>query len=364
MADRQQQFYEAEFDASWEIDIFGGNRRALEAADARIQAEDASRRNMLLIAISETARNYFELRGNQKSRAIILENIALQEQTYEATQNKVKSGIARDVDALRAQTQLENTRALLPNIKAAIRNASFRIDVLRGQQPGSLYPQIATSEPLSLVDEIVPMGLPSELLRRRPDIKMAERQLAASTSDIGVAIAELYPKFNLTGSFGFVAADTFGDLFKEASETWFFSPFIDFPIFESGRLRANIKAAEARESQAAYAYERTVLSALQDTESALTSYAKEQETRLRLKRAEEAAQKAASKISILYEEGLENILTNLIAEGDRLAAQDALVQSETRAMVNLVALYKSLGGGWEAFDKSSEKKPPISENKQ
>ena len=349
-----QETYKAGFDASWEIDLFGGNRRALEAASARLGSAEALRRDVVLSVLAETARNYVTLRGGQKRLTLLKKNADLQAQTADLVSKQVKIGIARDVDLARAQAQLENTRAQIPAVEAQIRNTAYRLAVLTGRQPVALLEVLEASAPLPAPEEVIPVGLKSDLLRRRPDIQIAERELEAATADIGVAVAELYPSFNLTGSFGYLAADSLGDLIKGASEQWFFTPFIDFPIFKGGRLRANIKAAEARESQAALDYEQTVLRALEETESALVSYAKEQETRARLRRSVEASVRAANLAGKLYDKGLADFIDVLQAERDLSMAENNLVKSETRVLTNLIALYKALGGGWEVFENEED----------
>ncbi len=353
-----QNTYDAGFDASWEIDLFGGNRRALEAATARLEGTEALRNNVILSVVAETARNYIELRGNQKRAALLKRNAELQQQTVDLVKASFESGLSREIDVTRADAQLANTQALIPNLEAEIRAGSYRLAVLTAQQPGELFSLLEQNKPLPAPREVVPLGLQSDLLRRRPDIQIAERNLAASNADVGVAVAELYPSFNLTGSIGFLAASS-GNLFESASESFLLSPFINFPIFEGGRLRAQIDAAEARNSIAATQYEQTVLRALEETESSLIRYAKEQETREKLEQAVSASKRSAQLSNILYEKGLTDFIDVLEAERALTSTQDALVQSETRALTNLTALYKSLGGGWELF---AEKKQAGNQN--
>ena len=207
------------------------------------------------------------------------------------------------------------------------------------------------------------MGLKSDLLKRRPDIQIAERNLAAASADVGVAVAELYPSFSLTGAIGLLAGD-FGSLFESSSETYLFSPFVSVPIFEGGRLRAQIKAAEARNSIAAIEYEQTILNALEETESALIRYAKEQETRARLQTAVTASISSVQLSRILYEEGLTDFLDVLDAEGELTLREDSLVQSQTRVLTNLVSLYKALGGGWEVLEDQLPQNADLSHLKE
>lgn len=348
-----QSIYEAGFDASWEIDLFGGNRRALESASAQLESAEAFRRSLTLSAIAETARNYIEMRGHQKHLGLLKRNADLQEQTVSLVQASFNSGLSRELDVTRAQAQLANTQALIPPIEAEIRAASYRLAVLTGQQPGALYENLEQSKLLPTPEEVVPLGLKSDLLRRRPDIQVVERNLAATTADVGVAIAKLYPSFNLIGALGVLSSST-GSLLDAASETFLLSSFIHFPIFEGGRLRAQICAAEARNSQAAIAYEQTVLNALEQTEEILFRYAKEQETRAKLRQAVQSSAHSAQLSTELYEKGLTNFIDVLNSERDLLLTESSLVQSETRVLTNLIALYKALGGGWEIFEEENK----------
>ncbi|CAM2064150.1 Efflux transporter outer membrane subunit [Sulfidibacter corallicola] len=359
-ADRRSSLYEAGFDVAWELDLFGGKRRAREAAAARVGVAVAGKRDVAITMIGELARNYIELRGNQKRLRLLSKHVETQEETLRLIRQKVKFGLAREVDETRAKAQLEHTRAQLPNLEAAISSASYRIDILTGRQPGALYQTLATSIPLPAPPEVVPMGLKSDLLRRRPDIQQAERELAESTANIGVKVAELYPSFSLTGSAGYQAVNSLGDLFKGASGLWLLRPSIDMPIFAGGRLRADVEAAEARERHAALSYERTVLNALRETESALVSYAKEQETRIAYMESVQASSRSVELTSRLYRQGLIDFFEVLSAQQSLLTVQDQLAQSETRALSHLIALYKSLGGGWEVIEESMH----INQNKE
>ena len=204
---QSQSVYEAGFDASWELDLFGGNRRASEAAKARIEGATASKRDIVLSVIAETARNYIELRGNQARAMLLQRNAALQRQTYNLVKVRLESGLSREVDTLRAEAQLEETLSLIPNIEAEVRAAAYRLAVLTGREPQALLARLSGDKPLPVPDEIVPLGLKSDLLRRRPDIQVAERNLAATTADVGVAVADLYPSFNLTGTAGSCPVD-------------------------------------------------------------------------------------------------------------------------------------------------------------
>ncbi|GAB4227552.1 MAG: efflux transporter outer membrane subunit [Chlamydiales bacterium] len=352
IAERRNEVYDANFDAFWELDIFGGKRRALQAANARLGSSIASKRDVLLSAIAETARNYFELRGFQKRLYLLNKNATLQENTLDLVKKKNAIGLAREVDVTRAKALLENTRSQIPDLEADLQATSYRISVLTGRDPLALNTFLKEERPLLIPEDVIPIGLRSDVLRRRPDVQFAEREFAAATADIGVAIAKLFPSFTLTGDYGFLSAGTLGNLFTPRSETWIFNGLIHFPIFEGGRLLANVHLQQALQSQAGIEYCRTILLALEDAEGAIIRYSKERETRQRRQEEVKAAKKSVQLLRSLYQKGLTDFLDVLLAEREQTSAEDNLAQSETRVLTQLVSLYKSLGGGWESFECS------------
>ena len=344
-----QSFFDAGFDASWEADIFGGSRRAVEASEARIGSALAAYNDVMLSVFSEVARNYYEARGLQKRIAITEENAALFRKTADLIEARMEAGESSEFDLLRAQGQYQLTRARLPNLNADLHATIFNLSVLVGQPPEYLLQQMKDSKALPTPPDIVPVGLRSDLLRRRPDIRQAERELAASVADIGVETSDLFPKFFLTGDAG-SEARVFGDLFNAAGGFWSFGSLIEWPVFEGGAIRARIAATEA-ESQAALAtYEKTVLEALADTESALTRYGEELETRRRLEEGVQSRRRSATLAQQLFDAGEQDYLAVLDAERELTASEDDLVISETQSITKLIALYTALGGGWEIFE--------------
>ena len=267
--------YQAGFDASWEIDVFGGTRRATESARAQVAAAQFGEREVLVTLLGEVARNYVEARGYQRRLEIARDNIRAQEQSLAIVQNRFTNGLTSDLDVQQASTVLATTRAVVPALETALAASIHRLGVLLGQTPESLETELAAVAPIPAAPPVVPVGLPSELLLRRPDVALAERQLAAATANIGVAKADLFPKFYLTGVAGFegISAD---DWFKSGSRFWSVGPAVQWRIFDAGRIRANIKVQNARQEQALASYENTALSAFEDVENALTAYAKEQ----------------------------------------------------------------------------------------
>lgn len=346
----ENNLYQAGFDASWEIDVFGGKRRAVEAARAQLSATALGQRDIQVTLLGEVARNYVELRGFQKRLAIANQNIEAQEKALAITQNRFTNGLATDLDVEQAKTVLATTRAAVPTLESSIETTVHRLEVLIGQQPGTLQMELAAAAPLPSQPPQVPVGLPSELLLRRPDVSRAERQLAAATANIGVARSDLFPKFYLTGSVGSESISA-SDWFTSGSRFWSLGPTVQWRIFDAGRIRANIKVKNAQQEQALAAYEQTVLTAFEEVEDNLVLYAKEQVRRRSLEDAVVASQKSLDTANRLYASGLADFIHVLDAERSLYQAQDALAQSDCAVSANLIALYKSLGGGWETADQ-------------
>jgi NodT family efflux transporter outer membrane factor (OMF) lipoprotein len=339
--------YQAGFDASWEIDVFGGKRRTVEAAGAQVAASEFGRRDVLLTLLGEVALNYVDLRGCQNRLAIAQENIEAQEKALGITRNRFAHGLASELDVQQANTVLATTRAEVPTLESAIETITHGLEVLLGQQPGTLRAELSQPAPIPAQPPLVPVGLPSELLRRRPDVRRAERQLAAATANIGVAKADLFPKFFLTGAAGLESISA-SDWFSAGSQLWSVGPTMQWRLFDAGRIRANVKVQDARQEQALAAYEQTVLTAFAEVENGLVLYAKEQVRRRLLQDAVASSQRSLEVANKLYANGLTDFLHVLDAERSLYQAQDALVQSDLAISAKLISLYKSLGGGWES----------------
>jgi NodT family efflux transporter outer membrane factor (OMF) lipoprotein len=348
--------YQAGFDAAWELDVFGGKRRAKEAAGAQVLASEFGRRDVLITLLGDVARSYVDLRGYQGLLAIAQENIGAQEKVVAITRDRFAKGLSSDLDVQQASTLLSTTRAAVPMLESSIQTAVHRLEVLLGEQPGTLQAQLIEASPIPAQPPLVPVGLPSELLLRRPDIRQAERQLAAATANIGVAKADLFPKFFLTGAAGFQSVSA-SDWFTGGSKFWSVGPTMQWRIFDAGRIRANIKVQTALQEEALASYEKTVLTAFEEVENGLVLYAKEQVRRRSLQDAVVSSQKSLDTANKLYANGLTDFLRVLDAERSLYQAQNDLVQSDRTISANLISLYKSLGGGWE----SSE--PPALANK-
>jgi len=338
--------YQAGFDAAWEIDVFGGKRRAVEAGKAEVAAAEFGRQKVQVTLLGEVARNYIELRGFQRRLDIANKNIKAQEDALALTRDRFTNGLTSDLDVQQAATLLATTRAVIPSLESSIQASIHRLGVLLGQAPGALLAELSEPAPIPAAPPNVPAGLPSDLLRRRPDIQQAERQLAASTARIGVATANLFPKFSLTGLAGFQSISA-SDWFTGNSLFWSVGPTVQWKLFEAGRIRASIRVQNARQEQALAAYEKTVLTSLEEVENALVAYAKEQIRRRSLEDAVKSSQDSLHLANQLYSNGLASFINVLDAERSLYRTEDDLVQSDRAVTQNLISLYKALGGGWK-----------------
>ena len=349
----EQDLFQVGFDASWEIDIFGGRRREVQAATARAQSSVENYRDVMISAVAEIARNYVELRGAQRQLSIAEKNSDIQEKTLCLVKIRQDSKIASELEVEQAKAQLERTRGTIPSLQASIRASAYRLAVLTGQPPNSLLDELLTTSPIPNPPDIVPVGLPSDLLLRRPDIRRAENELRAATSDIGASTADLYPRFFLTGQADPQSAK-FVDLFRANSLAWTVGPSVSWPVFHGGRIRSNIAAVEARRDEALARYRQAVLTALQEVETSLVGYAEHQVERERLALSAESQARAVNLARERFETGVKDFLTVLDAQRQLVDVENSLALSETQVLVNLVGLYKALGGGWEQTDVSKQ----------
>jgi multidrug efflux system outer membrane protein len=340
------ELFQVGLDASWELDIFGGTRRTIEAATADLAASVEDRRDVLVTLVGELGTNYLNLRGFQEQIAIAKKNLAAQQKTAGITHKRYEAGFVGKLDVANADAQVATTAATIPVLESSVQATIFSIGVLLGKDPAFLAKELASAAPIPPTPPKIPVGLPSELLRRRPDIRRAEAQLHAATARIGVAVADLFPKFNLTGSMG-VAANDIAKIGVQNSKFWSFSPSVTWPIFAAGKIRWNVEVQNALQEQALLTYQQTVLTALKDVETALVAYAKEQEHQKSLALAVANNRQAVDLAMTLYVAGKTDFLNVLSAQLALFSTEDALTQSTRTLGTNLVALYKALGGGWE-----------------
>jgi NodT family efflux transporter outer membrane factor (OMF) lipoprotein len=334
------------FDASWELDLWGRVRREVESADASLEASADARRNSLLSVLAEVARDYLQLRGTQTELAIARDNIGTQQQTLKLSQDRFRGGLTTELDVANEEAQLQSTRAQVPQLEQQQAQTINALSFLLGEAPGALEAELITPRPVPPVPPRVPIGVPSELARRRPDIREAEQQLHAATADIGVAVADFYPKITLDGSLGLQALKA-KDLGNWGARQYGLGPTISIPIFEGGKLRATLELRKVEQQEAALNYQQTVLQAWHDVDNALTAYAAEQRRHDALSAAVDQNHRAVSLSRDRYVQGVADFLDVLDAERQLLSAQLQLADSGTTLSQNLVQLYKALGGGWE-----------------
>ena len=339
--------FQAGFDAAWELDIFGGVRRGVEAADADLLAAEEGRNGVLVTLAAETAINYINLRGYQQQILIARNNLSAQQHNAELTRKIYMAGLTSALDAVNADAQVANTAAQIPVLESSAQQAIYSLSLLVAREPGALLQELTAPSPIPATPPSVPAGIPSELLRRRPDIRGAEAQIHAATARIGVATADLFPKFTLSGSAGYQSNDV-NSWLNWSNRFWSFGPSVNWQIFDTGKTLSNIELNKALREQSFIAYRQTVLTALQEVDSALIASAKEHDHYQALSNAVAANRKAVSLATELYTHGQTDFLQVLLAQRSLYISEDALVQSTRTVSTNLVALYKALGGGWDA----------------
>lgn len=356
-AGKSNTLYAAGFDAGWELDIFGGVRRAVEAAQADLEASQEQLYDVLVSLMAEVALNYLEVRTFQARLAVTEKNIKAQQETYELNRSRNEAGIISELPVQQALYNLERSRSQIPILQTGLAAAKNRLAVLLGENPGALDDELNEQKPIPVPPISVAVGVPAETLRHRPDIRRAERNLAAKTARIGVATADLYPKFRLLGSIGLESFDD-ENFLGWSSRTWRIGPGASWNIFDAGAIRQNIEVQNARQEQALIQYESTVLRALEEVEDVLVAYAKVRRRREYLASGTEAARQADLLAKDQFAAGLVDFSNVLITQLALLSLEDDLAQSEGAVTSTLVRLYKALGGGWKSLepDYTSQKK--------
>lgn len=339
--------FKAGLDAAWELDVFGGTRRNIEAAEADIQFAVEDHRDVLVTLLSEVSLNYVELRGFQQEIVIARDNLKAQQHTAELTRKRFQGGLVGSLDVANADAQVATTASEIPTMETFAQQAIYNLSVLLGREPAALLEELSPASLIPTTPPEVPMGIPSELLRRRPDIRRAEAQIHSATARIGVATADLFPKFSLTGSLNF-QSNQLNRLINWNNRSWSFGPAVDWQIFNAGSVSSNIELQKAIQQETMLAYQKTVLTALQDVENALVAYANEHQRRKALVDAVAANRNAVELATKLYAQGQTDFLNVLNAQRSLYGSEDALVQSTRNLSTDLVALYKALGGGWDS----------------
>ncbi|MGU2350304.1 efflux transporter outer membrane subunit [Pseudomonas aeruginosa] len=337
--------YDLGLDSAWELDLFGRIRRQLESSDALSEAAEADLQQLQVSLIAELVDAYGQLRGAQLREKIALSNLENQKESRQLTEQLRDAGVGAELDVLRADARLAATAASVPQLQAEAERARHRIATLLGQRPEELTVDLSPRD-LPAITKALPIGDSGELLRRRPDIRAAERRLAASTADVGVATADLFPRVSLSGFLGFTAGRG-SQIGSSAARAWSVGPSISWAAFDLGSVRARLHGAKADADAALASYEQQVLLALEESANAFSDYGKRQERLVSLVRQSEASRAAAQQAAIRYREGTTDFLVLLDAEREQLSAEDAQAQAEVELYRGIVAIYRSLGGGWQ-----------------
>ncbi len=337
--------FQAGVDSSWELDLFGGVRKSVKAADADVAAAEEARKAVRVSLAGEVGSNYMALRGAQRRLAIIQENIALQKDSVVLTESRRNAGLAPDLDVIRATAQLKETEAERPPLETEVDRAMHALAVLIGQPPAALAAELSQTAPLLNLPTGLETGIPADLLRRRPDLRRAEAEIIAAAARVGVARSDLYPKLTFNGLVGRQGTEV-SALSLGIGNFFSFGPGLRLPLFTSGRIRSNIAVQEARWNEAVSGYEAAVLRAQAEVEDALSARRREQTRQEALRIAEARNRDAAGLTGELYSKGLGDYLAVLDSLRELLSVQQQLVQSQTNAALDVVTLYKSLGGGW------------------
>ena len=337
--------YQLGLGASWTLDLFGTERRALEAAGAEMQAAVEGQHAALLSMVSDVAATYIDLRGAQARRAILERSLATQRDLLQLTRARHDAGLTSDLDVQNAMAEVGTTQAEVPLADREITVDINELSQLMAKPPEALRSQLGEARPVPPVPPLVPIGLPSDLARRRPDLRQAEAGLHAATAEIGIAISNYFPKLTLTAAGGF-QSEGLSQLIETASRFASLGPAIELPIFEGGRLRASVRLQRVKAKEAAVVYAQTVLAALNQVEDALAAYGSDQARRASLETAVSASRNARQLAQQRYESGVASFIDVLDAERSEEQNSLALADASTAVSADLVQLYRALGGGW------------------
>jgi NodT family efflux transporter outer membrane factor (OMF) lipoprotein len=338
--------YNVGFDASWELDLWGKVRRQVEAADAQVDQAADQRRDALVSSLAELARDYIQLRGVQTQIKIANDNLKIGRDILQLVQERQQRGLQNSLDVENAAAQVESIRAQLPTLQQQESQYINALCLLLDESPGALQAELRRPKLVPPAPPRVPLGIPSELARRRPDIRAAEAQLHAATANIGVAVGAFYPSVQLNGTVGFDALDI-RNLWKGSSLQYMVGPSVSLPIFAGGKLKSTLELRDAQQQEAAITYHKTVLQAWHDVVNALVAYRLEQNRRGRLKAQSGHSRQALALARTRYTDGVTEFLSVLDAQRSLLQAEQQHATSTTNVSLNLVQLFKALGGGWE-----------------
>jgi multidrug efflux system outer membrane protein len=348
-------YFNTGFDASWETDLFGKLQRGVEAAAADLEASEEGYRSVLVSLAAETASDYVKLRTQQQQLEIVLKNLDLQERTLSILEDQAAAGLISSLQVQQSKYNIENTRARIPVYRAGIEAILNALAILTGEMPGNLHDELSASAPIPAPGVEIAIGIPAEMLRRRPDIRRAERTLAAQTARVGVATADLYPSFRLSGFLGMTAASA-DAFFSDNSPNLSIAPFISVPIFNRGRIRDQIEVQNAILERNMIEYENTVLGAVKEVRDTIAAYGEEQK---RYRILEKGAAEARAALDIAEEQfrsGLVNFINVLDAQRSLLTFEENQISSRGTITQDVVQLYKALGGGWDSNAEAQSNK--------
>jgi NodT family efflux transporter outer membrane factor (OMF) lipoprotein len=338
--------YQAGFDTGWELDLFGGVRRSVESAQARLEGSIEELHGATLTLLGDVARNYIELRARQAQLQITRNNLATQQDTVALTQDRYRLGLTSYLDVTQAEAQRTATESNIPPLEAAIKTSMHRLAILVAQPPAALTAELTPVRPLPAIKGLLAPGLPAELLARRPDLRAAERQLAAASADIGVATAELYPTFDLTLGLGLQSSSS-SSFIERASRYWSIIPGVTLPLYDGGKRRATIQAKQAVYDESLARYRAAYNTALEEVENGLAAYYAERDRNRVLSESVRINEESVALALDRYRRGLTTFLDVLIAQRTLYTAQSNLTESNSMQLINLIALHKALGGGWQ-----------------
>lgn len=343
-------------DASWELDLWGKQRRSIESNEANLDAAEEDLRDVLVSLYAEVALNYMDVRRYQNELTVAKDSLKAQQETYDITRWREQAGLVSMVDVLQAKQSVENTRADIPKLTSSLEQAKHGLAVLLGKQPTELNTLLEQSTPIPVAANSIAIGIPADILRQRPDVRQTERKLAAQTAQIGVAEAAAYPSFTLSGSIG-VEALAAANLYTAAAKTFQMAVSSAWVLFDSGRIRSNVKMQTALQEQALGLYQNTILTALKEVENSLTAYNQEWQRRDALLASVTAGNEALTLSEQQYQAGTVDFQRVLDSQQSLLMAQNQLIESEMEVASNLIRLYKALGGGWDTNSGKPAPKP-------
>jgi NodT family efflux transporter outer membrane factor (OMF) lipoprotein len=347
------ELYATDFDAAWEIDIFGRITRRIEASTADMQASIETLRSVQVSLVAELTLNYTEVRSFQNRIRVAETNIDAQRKTLQIVTDRFDLQLANSLELEQAKSNLASSQSQLPPLKSSLQQAMNRIAVLTGEKPGVLNDFFHEASPMPTAPPEIAIGIPADLIRRRPDIRKAERELAAQSARVGIAKADLYPRFTFNGILQFSTTSA-SSLFDSMSRLLTIGPAFQWSIFNAGSVRSNIEVQSERQNQALIEYEQTILQALEDVESAMVAYVRELDRRGSMKNMVESAKKSANLAESLYKDGLRDFIYVLDAQRTLFTAEDSLAISSAEVTANLIRLYKALGGGWNPAHRNSK----------